>query len=41
MDTFANNICVFGLFHSANPEVAEMGFGVMSFYIGTGFYLAS
>jgi CAAX protease family protein len=30
---------VFGLFHSANPEVAEMGFGVMAFYIGTGFLL--
>jgi membrane protease YdiL (CAAX protease family) len=29
----------FGLFHSANPEVAEMGFGVMVFYIGTGFLL--
>jgi membrane protease YdiL (CAAX protease family) len=30
---------VFGLFHSVNPEVAEMGFGVMVFYIGTGFLL--
>ena len=30
---------LFGLFHSANPEVAEMGFGVMIFYIGTGFLL--
>lgn len=30
---------IFGLFHSANPEVAEMGFGVMAFYIGTGFLL--
>ncbi|MDD5149246.1 MAG: CPBP family intramembrane metalloprotease [Flavobacterium sp.] len=30
---------VFGLFHSANPEVAKMGFGVMFFYIGTGFFL--
>ncbi len=29
----------FGLFHSANPEVAKMGFGVMLFYIGTGFFL--
>lgn len=29
----------FGLFHSANPEVAEMGFGVMAFYIGTGLLL--
>jgi membrane protease YdiL (CAAX protease family) len=30
---------LFGLFHSANPEVAQMGFGVMVFYIGTGFLL--
>ena len=30
---------LFGLFHSANPEVAKMGFGVMAFYIGTGFFL--
>lgn len=30
---------MFGLFHSANPEVAQMGFGVMFFYIGTGFLL--
>lgn len=30
---------VFGLFHSANPEVAKMGFGVMVFYIGTGLFL--
>lgn len=30
---------VFGLFHSANPEVAKMGYGVMVFYIGTGFLL--
>ncbi|HEY6142782.1 MAG TPA: CPBP family intramembrane glutamic endopeptidase [Flavobacterium sp.] len=30
---------MFGLFHSANPEVAQMGFGVMAFYIGTGFLL--
>lgn len=29
----------FGLLHSANPEVAEMGYGVMTFYIGTGFLL--
>ena len=29
----------FGLFHSANPEVLEMGYGVMAFYIGTGFLL--
>jgi len=30
---------MFGLFHSANPEVAKMGFGVMAFYIGTGLFL--
>lgn len=30
---------VFGLFHSANPEVGQMGYGVMGFYIGTGFLL--
>ncbi len=30
---------LFGLFHSANPEVAELGFGVMAFYIGTGLLL--
>ncbi len=30
---------LFGLFHSANPEVAKMGYGVMVFYIGTGFFL--
>lgn len=29
----------FGLFHSANPEVAEMGFSVMIFYISTGLLL--
>ncbi len=30
---------LFGLFHSANPEVMEMGFGIMAFYIGTGLLL--
>jgi hypothetical protein len=30
---------LFGLFHSANPEVAEMGYGAMIFYIGTGLLL--
>lgn len=30
---------VFGLFHSLNPEVTKMGFGVMGFYIGTGLFL--
>ena len=29
----------FGLAHSANPEVAEMGFITMVFYIGTGLFL--
>lgn len=30
---------VFGLFHSANPEVDKIGYGVMVFYIGTGLLL--
>ncbi len=30
---------MFGVFHSANPEVAKMGYGVMVFYIGTGIFL--
>jgi hypothetical protein len=30
---------IFGLFHTANPEVAKIGFGVMVFYIGTGLLL--
>ncbi|HEU0137545.1 MAG TPA: type II CAAX endopeptidase family protein, partial [Flavobacterium sp.] len=30
---------IFGLFHTANPEVLEMGYGVMVFYIGTGLLL--
>jgi membrane protease YdiL (CAAX protease family) len=30
---------IFGLFHSANPEVAKMGYGIMFFYIGTGLLL--
>jgi hypothetical protein len=30
---------MFCVFHSANPEVASMGYGVMVFYIGTGFFL--
>lgn len=30
---------MFGVFHSANPEVAKMGYGIMVFYIGTGFFL--
>ncbi len=27
---------VFGLLHGANPEVAKLGYGIMTFYIGTG-----
>jgi membrane protease YdiL (CAAX protease family) len=30
---------IFGLFHSLNPEVEQLGYGVMVFYIGTGFLL--
>ena len=30
---------LFGVFHSANPEVAEMGMWTMVFYIGTGLLL--
>ncbi len=30
---------LFGLLHSANPEVSEIGFKMMVFYIGTGFFL--
>lgn len=30
---------LFGVFHGANPEVAEMGLVVMIFYIGTGLFL--
>lgn len=30
---------LFGIFHSANPEVAEMGYITMVFYIGTGLLL--
>ena len=30
---------LFGVFHSANPEVAELGLVVMVFYIGTGLLL--
>lgn len=35
----ATTSIIFGLFHSANPEVATMGYGVMVFYIGTGLLL--
>ncbi|MGY5355858.1 CPBP family intramembrane glutamic endopeptidase [Wenyingzhuangia sp. IMCC45467] len=30
---------VFGLLHYANPEVKELGYGIMFFYIGTGLLL--
>ena len=30
---------LFGVFHSANPEVGEMGYTIMIFYIGTGLLL--
>lgn len=33
-----SSLC-FGLAHSANPEVAEIGFKLMVFYIGTGLFL--
>lgn len=29
----------FGLMHLSNPEVAKLGYGIMIFYIGTGFLL--
>ncbi|MDB2606991.1 CPBP family intramembrane metalloprotease [Zobellia sp.] len=30
---------LFGLMHIFNPEVAKLGFGILIFYIGTGFFL--
>jgi len=30
---------IFGLLHFANPEVGKLGYGIMVFYIGTGFFL--
>ena len=30
---------LFGLMHAANPEVEKLGFGIMIYYIGTGFFL--
>lgn len=30
---------VFGLLHIANPEVAKLGYGILVYYIGTGFFL--
>ena len=29
----------FGLLHIANPEVDKLGYFIMIFYIGTGFFL--
>ncbi|WP_276166561.1 CPBP family intramembrane glutamic endopeptidase [Zobellia alginiliquefaciens] len=30
---------LFGIMHIFNPEVAELGYGILVFYIGTGFFL--
>ncbi len=30
---------IFGLMHIANPEVEKLGYGIMIYYIGTGFFL--
>ncbi|MEM8999616.1 MAG: CPBP family intramembrane glutamic endopeptidase [Bacteroidota bacterium] len=30
---------LFGLMHIANPEVVKLGYGIMVYYIGTGFFL--
>lgn len=30
---------LFGLMHIANPEVEKLGYGIMIYYIGTGFFL--
>ena len=30
---------VFGLLHIANPEVSKLGYGLLIYYIGTGFFL--
>ena len=30
---------IFGLLHLANPEVEKLGYGIMVYYIGTGFFL--
>ena len=31
---------LFGLMHIANPEIERLGYGLLAFYIGTGFFLA-
>ena len=30
---------LFGLLHIGNPEVGKLGYGIMLYYIGTGFFL--
>lgn len=30
---------IFGLLHIANPEVSKLGYGILVYYIGTGFFL--
>ena len=30
---------IFGLLHFFNPEVEKLGYGIMVYYIGTGFFL--
>lgn len=30
---------MFGIMHAANPEVGKLGYGIMVYYIGTGFFL--
>lgn len=30
---------LFGLLHAGNPEIAKLGYGVLSYYIGTGIFL--
>src|SRR5690606_28045513 len=30
---------IFGVMHIANPEVEKLGYGIMIYYIGTGFFL--
>ena len=32
-------LVLFGVMHAANPEVGKIGYGIMVFYIGTGFFL--
>ena len=30
---------VFGMLHIANPEVSKLGYGILWYYVGTGFFL--